>query len=68
MADTCPLVVVFNLLIICCRSNLWKSRDSENVFGGQTIGQALIAASKTVAVHLHVHSMHCYFLLKGNFC
>jgi len=35
------------------------------VFGGQTIGQALVAAGKTVASHLHVHSMHCYFLLKG---
>jgi len=35
------------------------------VFGGQTISQALVAAGKTVASHLHVHSMHCYFLLKG---
>lgn len=46
-------------------SNLWKS-GTHNVFGGQTIGQSLVAASKTVTPHLHVHSMHCYFLLKGN--
>jgi len=53
----------------CCRSsNLWKSETGKNVFGGQIIGQALVAAGKTVATHLHVHSMHCYFLLKGNFC
>lgn len=44
--------------------NLWKS-DSDSVFGGQIIGQALVAAGNTVAAHLTVHSMHCYFLVKG---
>ncbi|XP_050237923.1 acyl-CoA hydrolase 2 isoform X1 [Mercurialis annua] len=37
------------------------------VFGGQFVGQALAAASKTVDCLKIVHSMHCYFLLAGDF-
>ncbi|XP_031283925.1 uncharacterized protein LOC116142639 [Pistacia vera] len=37
------------------------------VFGGQFIGQALAAASKTVDCLKLVHSFHCYFLLVGDF-
>ena len=36
------------------------------VFGGQVIGQALSAASQTVAAERPVHSFHCYFLRPGN--
>ncbi|WOH09469.1 hypothetical protein DCAR_0728926 [Daucus carota subsp. sativus] len=36
------------------------------VFGGQFIGQALAAASKTVDCLKIVHSMHAYFLLVGD--
>ncbi|KAL7258947.1 hypothetical protein ACSBR1_004954 [Camellia fascicularis] len=36
------------------------------VFGGQFIGQALAAASKTVDCLKVVHSLHCYFLLVGD--
>jgi len=32
------------------------------VFGGQVVGQALMAATKTVAPDRPVHSLHCYFL------
>jgi acyl-CoA thioesterase-2 len=35
------------------------------VFGGQVLGQALVAASRTVAADRPVHSMHAYFLLPG---
>ncbi|RZI78568.1 MAG: acyl-CoA thioesterase II [Variovorax sp.] len=35
------------------------------VFGGQVLGQALMAASLTVASDRPVHSMHAYFLLPG---
>ena len=35
------------------------------VFGGQVLGQALMAASLTVAPDRPVHSMHAYFLLPG---
>jgi acyl-CoA thioesterase-2 len=35
------------------------------VFGGQVLGQALMAASLTVDADRPVHSMHAYFLLPG---
>ncbi len=35
------------------------------VFGGQVLGQALVAASRTVPAERPVHSMHAYFLLPG---
>ncbi|XP_021280009.1 uncharacterized protein LOC110413497 [Herrania umbratica] len=37
------------------------------VFGGQLVGQALAAASKTVDSLKIVHSLHSYFLLVGDF-
>lgn len=36
------------------------------VFGGQVIGQALMAATKTVADDRLVHSLHAYFLRPGS--
>jgi acyl-CoA thioesterase-2 len=43
------------------------SRDigSPQVFGGQVLGQALVAASRTVEGRL-VHSLHAYFLRRGD--
>jgi len=32
------------------------------VFGGQVVGQAIMAASKTVAEDRPIHSLHCYFM------
>ncbi|CAK8542371.1 unnamed protein product [Lathyrus sativus] len=37
-----------------------------NVFGGQLVGQALAAASKSVDCLKVVHSLHAYFLLAGD--
>jgi acyl-CoA thioesterase-2 len=37
------------------------------VFGGQQLGQALVAASQTVEPERLIHSMHGYFLRSGNF-
>ncbi len=44
------------------------SRDigSLHVFGGQVLGQALNAASRTVSEDKFTHSMHAYFILPGN--
>jgi len=44
-----------------------QSRDigTPQVFGGQVLGQALAAASRTVAGR-SVHSMHAYFLKRGD--
>lgn len=38
----------------------------QRVFGGQVIGQALVAAQRTVGEDRHVHSLHCYFMLPGD--
>ena len=45
-----------------------ESRDigSAQVFGGQVLGQALVAASRTVEGRV-VHSLHAYFLRRGDF-
>jgi acyl-CoA thioesterase II len=45
-----------------------ESRDigSPQVFGGQVLGQALMAASRTVDGRI-VHSLHAYFLRRGDF-
>jgi len=46
-----------------------ESRDigSPQVFGGQVLGQALRAASETVDPQRKVHSLHAYFLRRGDF-
>lgn len=38
----------------------------QRVFGGQVLGQALMAAARTVDVGRTVHSLHGYFLLAGD--
>ena len=46
-----------------------QSRDtgSPQVFGGQVLGQALMAAHSTIDDGRVVHSMHAYFLRRGDF-
>ena len=50
--------------------NLYRGRspkvDWQRVFGGQTIGQALVAAQRTVEPDRHVHSLHGYFMRPGD--
>jgi acyl-CoA thioesterase II len=45
-----------------------ESRDigAAQVFGGQVLGQALVAASRTVEGRI-VHSLHAYFLRRGDY-
>lgn len=38
----------------------------QRVFGGQVIGQALVAAQRTVEAGRHVHSLHAYFMRPGD--
>src|SRR6184192_3216135 len=49
--------------------NLFRGRSPQDrwqrVFGGQVIGQALVAASRTVEGR-PPHSLHCYFLIGGD--
>ncbi|MCB1419107.1 MAG: acyl-CoA thioesterase II [Notoacmeibacter sp.] len=50
--------------------NLYRGRSPQSgwqrVFGGQVIGQALVAAQRTVPAPFHVHSLHCYFMRPGD--
>jgi acyl-CoA thioesterase-2 len=50
--------------------NLFRGRSPQSrwqrVFGGQVIGQALVAASRTVEAARPPHSLHAYFLLGGD--
>src|SRR5690606_35410488 len=50
--------------------NLFRGRSPQvgwqRVFGGQVIGQALVAASRTVEADRPVHSLHGYFLRPGD--
>ncbi|XP_028380283.2 acyl-coenzyme A thioesterase 8 isoform X2 [Phyllostomus discolor] len=39
---------------------------TKRLFGGQIIGQALVAAAKSVSEDDHVHSLHCYFVRAGD--
>ena len=62
------LLAVLNLEQI--EDNLFRgARGSEGwqrVYGGQVLGQALIAAARTVDPVRPVHSLHGYFLLAGD--
>ena len=37
-----------------------------NLFGGQVVGQALLAAARTVAPEREAHSLHAYFMRAGD--
>ncbi|CAL1608768.1 unnamed protein product [Knipowitschia caucasica] len=39
---------------------------SQRLFGGQIVGQALVAAAKSVNDSLYAHSLHCYFVRAGD--
>jgi acyl-CoA thioesterase-2 len=66
--------VVENLLGILdlepLEHNLFRGVSPEDgwqrVFGGQVVGQALMAASRTVAPERRCHSLHAYFLRPGD--
>lgn len=45
---------------------LWKPLGARGVYGGQVIGQALASAMRTVDQSKSLHSMHGYFLRKGD--
>ena len=42
------------------------SEGWQRVYGGQVLGQALLAAARTVEADRAIHSLHGYFLLAGN--
>ena len=52
-------------------TDLFRGKQPESVrqrvYGGQVAAQALIAATRTVSAEFHVHSLHSYFLLPGDY-
>lgn len=38
---------------------------TQHLFGGQIVGQALVAAAHAVSRDEQVHSLHCYFVRTG---
>jgi len=66
--STGELVDLFDLETI--EAGLYRGKQPETmmqrVFGGQVLGQSLLAASLTVAPDRLVHSFHAYFLLPGD--
>ncbi|MFD0916612.1 acyl-CoA thioesterase II [Pseudahrensia aquimaris] len=50
--------------------NLYRGRSPktgwQRVFGGQVIGQAMVAAQRTVPADRHIHSLHGYFMRPGD--
>ncbi|PNT03678.1 hypothetical protein POPTR_014G083300v4 [Populus trichocarpa] len=69
--DSCPLVESI-LHLESIEVNIFQGITLPDaprfgkVFGGQFVGQALAAASKTVDCFKLVHSLHAYFLLIGD--
>jgi acyl-CoA thioesterase 8 len=47
-------------------TTLWKPRGARGVFGGHVIALALVAAGKTIAPGMGLHSQHCYFVLPAD--
>eukprot|EP00062_Callorhinchus_milii_P002869 gi/632939529/ref/XP_007910414.1/ PREDICTED: acyl-coenzyme A thioesterase 8 [Callorhinchus milii] len=43
----------------------WVPR-SRMLFGGQIVGQALVAAAMSVSENIYAHSLHCYFVRAGD--
>lgn len=54
------------LLDIFRGKNLREGRFTPRTFGGQFVGQSLVAATRTVAPEFVPHSLHSYFLLPGD--
>ncbi|XP_055887227.1 acyl-coenzyme A thioesterase 8-like [Biomphalaria glabrata] len=44
---------------------LWKHKRARGVYGGQMIGNCLVAASDGLPADQHLHSLHSYFHRKG---
>jgi acyl-CoA thioesterase II len=65
-----PISALLNILDLePLEKNLWRGRSPDasryRVFGGQVIGQSLVAANRTVEGR-RVHSLHGYFMLGGD--
>lgn len=73
--DTCSEANVLEELVTLLalekiEENLFRGQSQDlgfgSVFGGQVLGQALSAASQTVPLDRHAHSLHGYFMRPGD--
>src|SRR5436189_2171970 len=62
--------LVTQLALERIEENLFRGQSQDlgwgTVFGGQVLGQALSAAVQTVPADRQVHSLHAYFLRRGD--
>lgn len=70
-SDQSPLDALLNILNLeTLEENLFRGQSPQQgwqrVYGGQVLGQALVAAVRTVEPDRLAHSMHGYFLLGGD--
>jgi acyl-CoA thioesterase-2 len=67
-SSSAELVALFDLEVI--EHGLYRAQPPvtafQRVFGGQVLGQSLLAANRTVPADRPVHSLHAYFLLPGD--
>jgi acyl-CoA thioesterase-2 len=70
MMDPALAMLVLQLDLERLEDNLFRGPSADiggkSVFGGQVIGQALVAAGRTVDAARVPHSLHAYFLLPGD--
>lgn len=69
--DTTAMENLINLLDLeALEQDLYRGNSPQvgwqRVFGGQVIGQALVAAQRTVDTRRVVHSLHAYFMRPGD--
>ena len=60
---------ILNLIDVeAIEENLFRGQnhDTEHVFGGQVLAQALTSAYRTVVAEHELHSLHAYFLRPGD--
>ena len=53
-------------IFVAPKKLLYRPPLARAVYGGQVIGQALMAAACTVPLQIPIHSFHCYFILGGS--
>ncbi len=74
MSDPAPRNALADLITLLdlerLEENLYRGSSPsvgwQRVYGGQVLGQALVAAVRTVPVDRFAHSAHAYFLLAGD--
>ena len=70
VASTALANLVSTLDLEPLEENLFRgvspANDWQRVYGGQVLGQALVAAVRTVPTERIAHSLHAYFLLPGD--